>query len=133
MPTADSRNGSSCVLVVEPNGESRDVLRTVLQRRGLQILEAADARQGLDLLKQHRPSVTVMDIDAAPADDQQIFDAFDSELHAHRTHLVLLANARRPPLNLPADRVLCKPYHFAPLIRKIETLIQCASAGAAAP
>ena len=108
------------VLIVEQSDESRDVLRTALERRGVTILEAAEARAGLDLLRQHHPNVAVLDLEADWADDEAIRAGYDGQ---QDSSLVVLGTARRPNACLPDDRVVRKPYHFAPLIRTIEGLL----------
>jgi CheY-like chemotaxis protein len=95
----------------------------VLERRGVQILEATDARQGLEIVRQQRPEVVVLDLEAATADDALVRAAFESELADHRAELVILGNLRRS--DVTSDQCLVrKPYHYGPLIRKIEQLIE---------
>ncbi len=112
-----------CVLIVDQSADSRSVLRTVLERRGVQILESPCAAQGLELVRQHHPEVVVLDLESAAAEDSSVRAAYESELATHRAELVILGNLRR--CEVPADKHLVrKPYHYAPLIRKIEQLIE---------
>ena len=111
------------VLIVDESTESREVLRTVLERRGLQILEARGARQGLELARSHHPEVIVLDLDTDAAEDTDIQAGFNSESRTHHSSLLVLGKARQYGTPLPDDRVLTKPYHYAPLVRKIEQLI----------
>jgi PleD family two-component response regulator len=111
------------VLIVDPSADSRSVLRTVLERRGVRILEAFGARQGLDIVRQQRPEVVVLDWELAVAEDPSVRAAYRSELAGHGAELVILGNLRRSDLG--ADQhVVRKPYHYGPLIRKIEQLIE---------
>ena len=116
LPTCANRRGS--VLIVEQSAESREVLRTALTRRGIATLEAEEAGAGLQLLRDFRPDVVVLDLDAELADQESIRDAFDAEGQT----LIVLGTARRYLQTLPASRVHRKPYHYGPLIRTIETL-----------
>jgi DNA-binding response OmpR family regulator len=115
----DSRRS---VLIVDESAESREVLRTVLEHRGMRILEASRAQEGLDLARQHQPDLIVLDLelDSSPPE-------FPSELAAqatHRTPLVLLGSARRLAAGPQVGEFMAKPYHYAPLIRKIEQLLE---------
>jgi PleD family two-component response regulator len=111
------------VLIVDQSADSRNVFRTVLERRGIEILEASDARLGLEIVRQQRPEVVVLDLEAEAADDASVRAAYESELADHREELVILGNLRRS--DVTADqRLVCKPYHYGPLIRRIEQLIE---------
>jgi hypothetical protein len=48
---------------------------------------------------------------------------FDAESQEHETPLLLLGNARRTRQVFPAGQFVAKPYHYGPLIRKIEQLL----------
>ena len=108
------------VLLVDQSVETREVLRTILERRGAQILETSQAREGLELLRTHRPTVTVLDLGAHDADNEEIRDGYADEPD---TSLVVLGMAKRYKTQLPSARVVQKPYHFGPLIRTIEALL----------
>jgi CheY-like chemotaxis protein len=109
------------VLIVDRSEESREVLRTVLGRRGLRILEATEARQGLELARRHHPGVIVLDLETESADDDAVRDQYDVQSTREGASLVVLGRSVR---SAPArGAVVSKPYHFAPLIRKIEELL----------
>ena len=110
------------VLIVDESADSREVLRTVLEHRGLRILEASQPREGLELARQHQPDLIVLDLepDSTPPE-------FPSELAAQSTHqtpLVLLGSARRIAAHPHVGEFVAKPYHYAPLIRRIEQLLE---------
>lgn len=111
------------VLLVDKSDDSRDVIRTVLERRGVEIYEAPSARTGLELLREHRPDVVVLDLEADAAEDAQVRAAYDSELASNSAEMVILGNLRQD--QLPTGKhVVRKPYHYGPLIQKIEQLVQ---------
>ena len=75
------------------------------------------------MLRQHRPDVVVLDLEAEAAEDVQIRAAYDSELASNPAEMVILGNLRQE--QLPSDRhVVRKPYHYGPLIKKIERLVR---------
>ena len=51
------------VLIVDQSPESREVLRTALERQGTEILEACRPRQGLEMVRTHQPDVIVLDLE----------------------------------------------------------------------
>jgi DNA-binding response OmpR family regulator len=112
------------VLIVDHSDDCREVLRTALERRGVQTLEASGARQGAELARRFHPQVIVLDLDADAADDEEIRRQYCAESHEHDAYLVVLGRSVGYEQAVPRNRVLSKPYHYAPLIRTIETLLE---------
>ncbi len=116
------------VLIVDQSDDSRDVIRTVLERRGVEILEALSARAGLEILREQRPDVIVLDLEADAADDAQLQAQYDDELAANKAEMVILGNLRRD--ECPSScHLVRKPYHYKALIEKIEQLASHALSG----
>ena len=110
------------VLLVDASAESREVLRTVLERRGVRIFEAREVRAGLALAQHHHPEVIVLDLDTETANDDGVQSEFAAETRDHHGSLVLLGKMRHGAAE-PPGCVVAKPYHFAPLIHTIVQLI----------
>ena len=119
--TAPSPN---CVLIVDQSEDSREVLQTALERRGLRTLTTNSAQTGLQLARSHRPQVIVLDLESPLADDTGVRDQYDTETRDNNTSLIVLGNARRQIPANPQSRFVAKPYHYAPLIRTIEQLLK---------
>lgn len=111
------------VLVVDPLEETREVLRTALARRGVRILAASEADQGLALARLHHPDLIVLDLECEGA-NAGASGKIAAQSLADETQLLVLGNARRVAPELPAGQFVSKPYHYAPLIRKIEELLE---------
>ena len=111
------------VLIVDESSESREVLKTALQRRGVRIFEASRSQQGLALAREHHPDVIVVDLEAETADASDLSCDFAATSPQHPAPLVLLGTAKRRPAASAGGDFISKPYHYAPLIRKIESLL----------
>ena len=111
------------VLIVDQSDDSRDVIRTVLERRGVGVHEAPGARQGLEMLRQFQVDVVVLDLESDAADDEQVRAAYEAELTHNHAEMVILGNIRKTSGPI-AKHLVPKPYHYGPLIRKIEQLIE---------
>ena len=120
MTGSPSSLNSHSVLIVDQSEETKEVLRAVLQPRGVRVLETVEAHQGLEMARLHQPRVIVLDLEAEAADDEMVRDQFDES----SASLVILGKARRYEQTLPKERVMAKPYHYAPLIRTIEQLLE---------
>ena len=114
------------VLIVDSSSDNREVLRTVLERRGLKIFEADEPKRGLVLAREHHPSVIVLDVELPAASASEVEDQYGAEAAEQHASLVIVGNAGRPErtgkAGTPATEVVAKPYHFAPLVHTIELL-----------
>lgn len=116
------------VLIVDSSDDTREVLCTALELRGVSTLQATGARQGVELAQQHHPRVIVLDLEAEAADDAQVCHQYQAASRDHHSSLVVLGRARSYDQAVPKDRIVPKPYHFAPLIRTIERLLSSSEA-----
>lgn len=117
------------ILIVDRSEDSREVLRIALERRGVEILEASGLDDGLALAHQHHPKVIVLDIEHETGASDDPCRPFAEPHGGKSPSLVVLGRAKLPvstsPDGPPAQvgHFLSKPYHYGPLIRKIEELL----------
>ena len=110
------------VLVVDRSAETREVLRTALAGRGAQIWEATRAEAALELAREHHPDVIVLDLEIVLAASEAVRAAF-GDPQSSVAPVVLLGTARRIKKDFPGCQFVAKPYDYAPLILKIERLL----------
>lgn len=115
-------NGAASVLIIDHSNESRVVLRTALERRGMRILEARRSDVGLALARKHRPDLIVLDLDALPARRPAAAEFAAAAENAGGRLLILGTAARSAEAS--CDQFMAKPYHYQPLIHKIEELLR---------
>jgi CheY-like chemotaxis protein len=112
-------------LIVDPSADSREVLRTLLELRGATTLEADHPEQGIQLADEFRPDLIVLDADsdhaAGAATDDLCRLASRSD-----TPIVILGTLRKPDAEESPGQIISKPYHYGPLIRRIEHLLAAA-------
>lgn len=117
MPSAQS------VLIVDRLSETREVLRTVLERRGLRIYEAAGQTEGWKLARKHHPDLIVMDVEDGSPGDGVADVPPEAENNFAAVPIVLLGSARRPK-KAGSDQVyVSKPFQYVDLIRQIEGIL----------
>ncbi len=110
------------VLIIDRSAETREVLRTALTQRGTEVWEASRADEGLALARKHHPDVIVLDLEIADQANAAVRGEFYSRASV-RAPIVLLGAAKRVAESFPGGQFVTKPYHYAPLIRKIEALL----------
>jgi DNA-binding response OmpR family regulator len=113
------------VLIVDPSAESREVLRTLLERRGVAALEAARPEQGLELSRYERPDLIVIDVDSDQSSSGENVENLCEAAGRSDTPIVILGTLREPRSN-PGEQFIAKPYHYGALIRKIDDLLAAA-------
>jgi DNA-binding response OmpR family regulator len=113
------------VLIVDRSDETREVLTTALERRGLRTLATGRVRRGLQLARLHRPDLVLLDLELEGLGLEQTCARFARQSSKSRASLVLLGSCRRLADTSVGEFVL-KPYHYGPLIRRIEEILSAA-------
>ncbi len=111
------------VLIVDDSEETREVLTTALERRGLRIFASGRAERGLELAREHHPDLIVLDLEVGDARPGETCSPFAEEARATQVPLVVLGSVRRNERPVVEGEFVPKPYHFGPLVRKIEALL----------
>lgn len=115
---------SPSVLIVDRSEENREVLTTALQRRGIRTFSAARAGRGAELAQSLHPDLIVLDLEIDHNSPERLCSRFASG--SQKTPIVLLGNIRRGAAP-PADEIIGKPYHYGPLVRRIEEILAAAT------
>ncbi len=116
------------LLLVEDNELNRDMLSRRLEKRGYTVLLAEDARRGLDLVRESRPDLILMDmslpgIDGWEASRRLKADPASAALPIIALTAHALADDRERALEAGCDEFEAKPVDLAALLRKIHRLI----------
>jgi hypothetical protein len=94
-----------------------------LERHGVQTLTACHAKEGADLARLHHPDVIVLDTEYETS-ELGVFCSEDGENGAYGgSSVILLGKVRRNPPKVPQGEFFAKPYHYGPLIRRIEEIL----------
>ncbi|MGA2619152.1 MAG: response regulator [Thermoguttaceae bacterium] len=111
------------VLIVDSSEESREVLQTALERRGMRIFSTGRVQQGIELARRHHPDLIVLDLELDESGGEDFSLPLAAQSGAQGATLVLLGTVHRQQ-TLPAGEFVAKPYHYGPLIRRIEELLE---------
>lgn len=63
------------ILAVDDDGKIRHLLSTILRRKGHQVMTASDGQKGLELFRQQRPQVTILDFEMPDMDGLAVLRA----------------------------------------------------------
>lgn len=124
------------VLIVDDDPDAREMLMVVLQERGAEVVAAASAAEGLEMLKQHVPDVLVSDI-GMPGEDGYSFIRRVRQLGSHQggdipavalTAYATPADAANA-LAVGFNRHITKPIVADDVVRMVASLAMAKNAG----
>jgi len=120
----DTLDQNRSVLIVDPSEETREVLQTALNRRGVQTFTARHALEGVELQRRHRPDLIVLDLEMEGVNLEDSSPTFWEDCEDNKVPIILLGALRRRQPHIPGSEFVSKPYHYGPLIRRIEELLK---------
>ncbi len=112
------------VLIVDQSEESRDVLQMALSRRGVNAYAADTPEGGLAFARSRQPDLVVLDLDIDDTAAEAMSEPLGCQGDREPVPMVLLGGVRRNRARFPDGEFVSKPYHYGPLIRKIEELLE---------
>jgi two-component system, OmpR family, alkaline phosphatase synthesis response regulator PhoP len=114
------------VLVVDDEQRLRDLIRSYLERDGFAVLAAADGLTALDLARQHRPDVVVLDLMLPGLDGLEVC----RRLRAFSDAYVIMLTAKAEEidriigLEVGADDYLTKPFSPRELLARVRAMLR---------
>jgi DNA-binding response OmpR family regulator len=114
------------ILVIEDDAASRDLLRRVLERNGLEVVEAESAVAGLRALYEARPNLVLLDIGLPDADGRTALKRI-REMTEVPIVMVTGLDAEQDKvdaLRAGADDYVTKPFGLQEIVARIEALLR---------
>lgn len=119
-------NIAPSVLIVDASRERREVLCLLLERRGAKTLEAARPEDAIRLARDEHPDLIVFDAESDDSGNGEPTNDLREIADGNHTPIVILGKVRQLRSPNSAEQIVAKPYHYAPLIRKINSLLAAA-------
>ncbi|MEM9184942.1 MAG: response regulator [Planctomycetota bacterium] len=110
----------SRVLIVDRSPETREVLRLLIERAGAVAVEANRPQQAVQLAADATPDLFLVDADSDDSHDQGPTRSLEATADRTNTPIVFLGALTGETGAAKAHSVVAKPYHYGPLIRRIE-------------
>jgi len=123
-----SSNSKATILYIEDNLENRVLVRRILMSVGYAILEAVNAADALNILKNDRPDLILMDINMPDMDGYTLTPKIKSMPGCERIPiLALTANVMRgdkeKTIEAGCDGYIEKPFDIDQLVREVERFL----------
>lgn len=112
------------VLIVDDDEDAREALARFLEGCGLDVVTAADAEEGLDLVPKFRPNVLILDICLPGMNGLQMLDRI--RRHPLRAGMAVLVLTGHDLAGVPegAVQVLSKPIRPEELLTEIRRVLR---------
>jgi DNA-binding response OmpR family regulator len=115
---------AATVLVVEDSPTYRAVLRMVLTGAGYTVLEAIDGVQAIDVARQHRPDLILLDLELPLLSGQQVAQVLREDPETKAIPLIYASGYERMLTQLPPDaEALPKPTSPLTLLQMVQQAI----------
>ena len=116
------------IMVVEDNELSRDALSRRLQRRGYGVLLAEDGARAIEVGREQRPDLILMDLGLPHVDGWEATRRLKADPSTRGIPIIVLSahamtNDRDKALEAGGDEFDTKPVRFQALLEKIEVLL----------
>ena len=117
------------ILVIEDNEENRDSLSRRLERRGFEVLLAADGKAGVEKAKSEKPDLVLMDMNMPLVDGWEATRQIKAEPATASVPVIALtahamAGDKERALAAGCADYHTKPIEFPKLLAQIESLLQ---------
>jgi len=116
----------TCVLVVDDDADTRGVVRTLLEREGHAVVEAADGRTALRVMHQERPDLVLLDVAMPDLDGFAVLERIRDVSGV--PVLMLTAHSRELDkvrgLRAGADDYVGKPFGRQELLARLHALLR---------
>jgi DNA-binding response OmpR family regulator len=118
------------ILIVDDDRKTVDLLRLYLEKDGYQVLAAHDGRQALELTRQRRPDLIVLDLMLPTVDGLDVCRILRAE---SRTPIIMLTartteDDKLLGLDLGADDYITKPFSPREVVARVRVVLRRAGA-----
>jgi two-component system cell cycle response regulator DivK len=117
------------ILLIEDNEQNRDALSRRLQRRGYDVIMAADGKQGVDLAQAELPDLILMDLNLPDVDGWEATRRIKAAPETRAIPVMAMtahaiAGDKERALQAGCDDYHPKPVDFPRLLEQIDALLQ---------
>lgn len=124
-----SKSSKGTILVIDDEADLIELVRYNAEREGFDVIAATDGRAGLDVAKQHRPDLIVLDVMMPGMDGLEVCRELRRDSDTDRTPVIMLTaraaeSDRVVGLELGADDYLTKPFSPRELVARVKAVLR---------
>jgi len=125
MPANDNKK----ILIIEDNQENIDLLVYFLSPQGYKIITAKDGAKGLELVKEVRPDIILLDIMLPKMDGYEVCEHIKSDQETKFIPIIMITALKDlkdkvRALEVGADDFITKPFENVELLARVKSLLR---------
>ncbi|HNP70534.1 MAG TPA: response regulator [Kouleothrix sp.] len=119
---------NTTILVVDDSSDIRTVVRYSLTDRGFQVIEASDGPQAIQLARQHRPALILLDLCIPGIDGWEVASRLRSDPALEDIPIVAMtaydvSSAIRAAQTAGCQKVVAKPFDLVEMAHTVARLV----------
>lgn len=111
------------MLLIDADGDTRDILRMLLERNGYRVLESGAAEEGVEMALTFRPDAVISEFMIPPRHGRCVPEALKRSRAQPRVHIVFTADVL-PEISEKVEAMGCvyleKPLHPVQVLEEVE-------------
>src|SRR5438270_402774 len=120
---------SATILVIDDQKELADLVRRALEREGYDVIVATSGRSGLEIAREQRPDLVVLDLTMPDIDGLEVCRALRQDPRRGAIPILVLsaraaAADRVAGLEVGADDYLIKPFEGRELVLRVQAILR---------
>lgn len=119
---------SATILIVEDQEDNRKILRDLLTSQGYQVIEAIDGQTGIQLARDHRPDLILMDIQLPGIDGYEATRQIKADENLRDTPLIVvtsyaLSGDSQKAFAAGCDAYIAKPFSPRQMLSTVQEFL----------
>jgi CheY-like chemotaxis protein len=126
MSVGESVTGGGAILVVEDNGEIRDLLSLVLEEEGYQVVSLEDGREVVETARALKPVLVTLDLALPGKDGWAIARELQDDPETSDIPILVISAYTRDldaPLRRRVARVISKPFYITQVVSEVADIL----------
>lgn len=117
------------ILVTDDDPDMRDILRSILEPAGFQVVEASDGETALEIIRRHPPDLLILDYAMPRMDGPQVCRALREDLLLRHLPIIMLTGRGELPekvqgIDAGVDDYVTKPYEPEELLARVRMVLR---------
>jgi two-component system, OmpR family, response regulator VicR len=118
-----------CILCIEDEPEMIDLIRLILTRKGFDVLGATGGKEGLNLIKQEKPDLVLLDLMMPDMDGWEVYQQMKADNNIQNIPVIIVtakAQTIDKVLGLhiaKVDDYIAKPFSPQELLNSVERVL----------
>ena len=124
-----NKNANKRILCIEDEAEMIDLIRLILSRRGYEVQGANGGKEGIDLVRQEKPDLVLLDLMMPDMDGWEVYQQMKAD-EATRDIPVIVVTAKAQSIDkvlglhiAKVDDYIAKPFSPQELLTSVEEVL----------